>query len=351
MHRKSIASCILGIAGALALAGCGGSSSVASSNSASNANARPRTLVVYAAEGYDQAMVTAFQKATGIPTRLYDDHTGIVLAKVQAEQNNPHWGVLWCDGNIALTLLDEQGQLQHGVSPPPNLTAAGNALVPADHSYVPLGVTVSALPFYDSSRIAAPTTWQDLLTSAYRGKVGMLNPALDGPAYPWIAGLAQQFGGVVQGEVYLQKLRANGAIVYPGPKELLRGLESGQVAVMLAQSAYGVGAGLKEPKIKPAYVSQMTPVPSVIGIDAKAPAAEQAEARRFIQFVASPAGQHVMLSGDPAGDSLFWPLVAGTRTPNALPKYVSLPVKPLDPTVWAPRQGTYVGWFSANIAR
>jgi iron(III) transport system substrate-binding protein len=351
MHLKSRALCLVGVAGALALAGCGSSSNATSSGVATSAKARPRPLVVYAAEGYDQAMVTAFQKATGIPTRLYDDHTGIVLAKVQAEQNNPHWGVLWCDGNIALTLLDGQGQLLHGVSPPPNLTAAGNALVPADHSYVPLGVTVSALPFYDSSRIAAPTSWQDLLNPAYKGKVGMLNPALDGPAYPWIAGLAQQFGGVAQGEAYLQKLRANGAIVYPGPKELLRGLESGQIAVMLAQSAYGVGVGLKDSKIKPAYISQLTPVPSVIGIDAKAPAAEQAEARRFIQFVASPAGQTVMLSGDPAGDSLFWPLVSGTRTPKGLPKYTTLPVKPLDPSVWAPRQGTYVSWFSANIAK
>jgi iron(III) transport system substrate-binding protein len=101
MHLKSSALCMVGVAGVLALAGCGGASSVASSNSATSARARPRPLVVYAAEGYDQAMVTAFQKATGIPTRLYDDHTGIVLAKVQAEQNNPHWGVLWCDGNIA----------------------------------------------------------------------------------------------------------------------------------------------------------------------------------------------------------------------------------------------------------
>jgi iron(III) transport system substrate-binding protein len=351
MPLKSTALCVVGISAVLALTGCGGSNSAASSDPVGGAKAASPTLVVYAAEGYDQAMVTAFQKATGIPTRLYDDHTGIVLAKVQAEQNNPHWGVLWADGNIALTLVDEQGQLLHGVSPPANITAAGKALVPADRSYVPLGVTVSALPFYDSSRIAAPTSWQDLLTPTYRGKVGMLNPALDGPAYPWIAGLAQQFGGVSQGEAYLQKLRANGAIVYPGPKELLRGLQSGQIAVMLAQSAYGIGIGLKDPKVKPAYIGQLTPVPSVIGIDAKAPATEQAEARRFIQFVASPTGQKVMLSGDPSGDSLFWPLVSGTTTPKGLPAYTSLPVKPLDPTVWAPRQGTYVGWFSANIAR
>jgi iron(III) transport system substrate-binding protein len=258
---------------------------------------------------------------------------------------------VWVDGNIAMTELDEQGMLMHGLTPPGNLLAAGTGLLPPDRSYVPFGVTVSALPFYDASKIRAPKSWDDLLSPTFRGKVGMLNPALDGPAYPWIAGLAKQFGGVSAGEQYLSRLRANGAIVFPGPKELLRALESGQISVMLAQSAYGIGAGLKHPNIKPAYVPQLTPVPSVIAVDSHVPSSEQAEAQRFISFVASPAGQRVMLTGDPGGDSLFWPLISGTATPKGLPAYGSLPTKPLDPTVWAPRQSSYVSWFSSNVAR
>ena len=354
LQLRQLGATVAAVLGTAALAGCGSSSSstsraAAPANGGNHAGATP--LVVYAAEGYDQAMVTAFQKATGIPTHLYDDHTGIVLAKIQAEQNNPHWGLVWADGNIAMTLLDQQGMLTHGLTPPSNLLPAGRALLPADGSYVPLGVSVSALPFYNASQIAAPKSWEDLLSPTFRGKVGMLNPALDGPAYPWIAGLAQQFGGVSAGESYLSKLRANGAIVFPGPKELLRALQSGQISVMLAQSAYGIGAGLKNPNIKPAYIAPLAPVPSVIAVDAHVPAAEQAEARRFIQFVASPPGQRVMLTGDPGGDSLFWPLISGTATPKGLPVYGSLSTRPLDPKVWASRQSAYVNWFSNNIAR
>jgi len=358
--RRVVLALLASALGLVALAGCGSSSS-ASAPSSSGSAAKPAgaasshpgatPLVVYAAEGYDQAMVTAFQKATGIPTTLYDDHTGIVLAKIQAEQNNPHWGVVWVDGSIAMTLLDQQGLLAHGLTPPPGLDAAGNALLPRDRSYVPFGVTVSALPFFDSAKLAAPKSWQDLLSPRFRGKVGMLNPALDGPAYPWIAGLAQQFGGVAAGERYLSRLRANGATVFPGPKELLRALQSGQIQVMLAQSAYGIGVGKTSPSIKAAYIPELAPVPSVIAVDRSAPAAEQAEARRFIDFVASPAGQRVMLTGDPAGDSLFWPLISGTVTPAGLPSYATLPTKALDPSVWAPRQSSYVAWFSANVAR
>ena len=47
------------------------------------------------------------------------------------------------------------------------------------------------------------------------------------------------------------------------------------------------------------YLNPVTLLPSAIGIDAKAPAAERSEAEKFIEFVLSPAGQKVMQSGDP----------------------------------------------------
>ncbi len=38
-----------------------------------------------------------------------------------------------------------------------------------------------------------------------------------------------------------------------------------------------------------------------------------------MQFVLSPAGQHVMQTGDPTGDSLYYPVVAGVKPLPALP--------------------------------
>ena len=58
---------------------------------------------------------------------------------------------------------------------------------------------------------------------------------------------------------------------------------------------------------------------AAIGIDAKAPAAEQAEAKQFIEFVLSPAGQKVMQSGDPTGDSLYYPVLQGVSPLSSLP--------------------------------
>lgn len=48
-------------------------------------------LVFYSAQGYDITMGKAFSKATGVKVLTTDDSTGPIVAKIEAEQNNPHW--------------------------------------------------------------------------------------------------------------------------------------------------------------------------------------------------------------------------------------------------------------------
>jgi hypothetical protein len=68
------------------------------------------------------------------------------------------------------------------------------------------------------------------------------------------------------------------------------------------------------------YLDPVTVLPSAIGIDSKAPAAEQTEAKKFIAFVLSPQGQKVMQSGDPTGDSLYYPVLQCVAPLAALPR-------------------------------
>ena len=97
------------------------------------------TLVVYSAQGYDSAETTAFQKATGIQVSLDDDSDGPLLTKVEAEKNNPKWGLLWVDGATAFASLDQQGLLMKGWEPTVSWNSLGKQAVPADKSYVPTG--------------------------------------------------------------------------------------------------------------------------------------------------------------------------------------------------------------------
>src|ERR1700691_1029528 len=80
--------------GALALAAAAGCSSSSTSTGAATSAAKV-TLGVSSPQGYDQAMTTAFHKATGIPVKLDDNSTGPLLTQIEASKNNPNWGLLW----------------------------------------------------------------------------------------------------------------------------------------------------------------------------------------------------------------------------------------------------------------
>lgn len=308
-------------------------------------------LVVYAAEGYDSAEVKAFQAATGIPTVLQDHSTGTLLAKIQAEGSNPQWGIFWSDGDGAYAALDKAGMLLKGFEPNTGtLNSLGQKEVPADKSYIPTGLTVAGALVYNSQVVSTPpTSWSELTGPAWKGKVGMNNPAVSGPTYSFVAGMLNQLGGVTQGEQYFSQLAANGLHVYATNKVTLTALLQGQISAAIVQNSAGIGFEYKYPQIKVAYPSKVTALPGVIGIDAKVSPAEQAEAKQFADFVYSPAGQQVMLTGDPHGDSLFFPIVNGTSQHKLVPQLSSIPIQFIDPYTWGPLEGTVNQWFTAHV--
>jgi iron(III) transport system substrate-binding protein len=308
-------------------------------------------LTIYAAEGYDTAEGKAFQAATGIPVKVDDDSTGPLTTKIEAEKNNPQWDVFWVDGATVFSALDSQGLLLKGFEPPITFSALGKRIVPADKSYIPTGVTMAAAVVYDTKSLSSPPhSWAQLLTPAFKGAVGMNDPAVSGPTYPYIAGMAQSLGGVAQGESYFSKLKANGLHVYQTNSNTLQALETGAIKVATIQSSAGLGASLKtNPNIKVAYIKPETVLPSVLGVDAHVSKQAQAEAKRFVDFVFSARGQAVMKSGDPTGDSLFWPLEAGVKPLPALPSITTVPTQVISASTWGPRENAINTWFTENI--
>ena len=335
-------------AGIVAVAGCSSSKASTSANSKPG----PVTLVVYSAQGYDHAMTAAFTKATGIPVKLDDNSTGPLLTQIEASRNNPNWGLLWVDGATAFAGLDQQGLLQKGFEPSVSWNTLGQQSLPADKSYTPTGVTLMAALVYDKTKMTSPpSTWQQLLSPAYKGEVGMNDPSQSGPTYPFIAGMMNHLGGVSAGESFFTKLKANGLIIHPTNGPTLQALTSGQIKLALVQSSAGIGAVLGDKKLTVKYLDPVTLLPSAIGIDAKAPAAERAEAEKFIKFVLSPAGQKVMQSGDPTGDSLYYPVLQGTSPLPALPSLASVKTQTINPYTWGTKEATINTWFDGNIVR
>jgi iron(III) transport system substrate-binding protein len=354
---------------ALAVAGCSSSSSsstaAAAASPSSSAPAAPASaaapaassgpvvpLVVYSAQGYDSAMTKAFTKETGIPVQLDDNSTGPLLTQIEASKNNPKWGLLWVDGATAFAGLDTQGLLLKGYQPPVAFNALGSASVPSDKSYTPTGVTLMGILAYNKAKVASPpATWQALESASWKGQVGMNDPSQSGPTFPLIAGVYNYLGGAPAGEKYFQTLKSNGLIIHPTNGPTLQALTSGQINLALVQSSAAIGATLTDKNIGLEYLNPATVLPSAIGIDAKASPQVRAEAEKFITFVLSPAGQKVMQTGDPTGDSLYYPVVTGVSPLPALPSLASVKTQTINPYTWGPQEAAINDWFDSNIVR
>ncbi|WP_053958255.1 ABC transporter substrate-binding protein [Sulfobacillus thermosulfidooxidans] len=344
-HRYFAAGALLGGLTLLA-AGCGASSAAAATQKES------QKLVLYSAQGYDAAEAAAFQRATGIKVELSDMSTGPLLAKVAAEKTNPRWDVIWFDGNGPMASMAASGQLLTGYSPP-NLShynSLGRSLLPVNHAYFPTGVTAAGAIIYNTKLVPprqAPKTWSDLLRPAFRGAVGMNNPAISGPTYPFIAGFFKEYG-VANGEKFFTSLHNNGLKIYATNGATLQALLDGTIKAAIFQDSAELGAKLAKDPVQVVYPpSGVTMLPSDVAINAKAP--DMQAAKEFVNFVLGQKGQKTMQDIQAAGsDSLFQPV---TNEVKPLVSRNGVKWIFLNP-VWAgEHESAWVTWFENNVVR
>ena len=324
------------------------------------------TLVVYSAQGYDSAVVKAFNAThPGFNVTLNDNSTGPLLQQIQAEGNHPKWGVLWVDGATAFAALDLKHMLVHNSVPNVSFNALGQANIPPDRSFTPASMTVTGALCYDSSQISPdqlPSTWAQLTQPQFQGLLGMNDPAQSGPTYPLIAGAMAHLGHYMKGspahavnvgKTFFRGLYNNGVLVNATNGPTIGAMQAQQIKMALIQSSACYGSALNGsfPTMKVKYLNFSVALPGVIGIDAKTPPAVQAEAKKFVAYVMSRAGQHVMQTGDPQGDSLFWPTLAGEKPANSIiPPLASTHAITINPYVWGPLESSLNAWFDNSVA-
>jgi iron(III) transport system substrate-binding protein len=309
------------------------------------------TLVFYSAQGYDSAMARAFGKVSGTKVLLTDDSTGNILAKIEAERNNPHWDVVWFDGDATMQGLDNEGQLLKWT--PANIknyTALGRSLVPADHAFFPAGVTAAGVLIYNTRRLSAaqaPKDWSDLLKPWFKNQVAENDPAYSGPAFPLIAGMMLRMGGLARGEAYYRALKANGVKIFQTNDPTLNSVQAGARLIGIVQdSAYyaaratGAPLGVVYPR------SGVTVLPGVVAINARSKHLAAAEA--FVNYILSRAGQNVMVHDPNDSDSYFVPIVQGVTALKGR-QTAGINWQRLD-VAWAAAHETAIkSWFHDNV--
>ncbi len=361
----------LALAGGIGAAGVGATILGITALGTAAAASHP-TLVVYSAQGYDKAMVAAFEhQYPSIPVTLNDNSTGPLLTQVEAERNNPQWGLLWVDGATAFAGLDTQGLLARHTAPPKSgFNALGKSVYPANGSFTPTGVTLVPGVAYNASKISAAKlkTLNDILNyaKAHPGKVGMNDPTQSGPTFPLIAGVMNYLGhgsvsvGIRLGEQYFLNLKKYGLVSNGTNGSTLPKLDNGTYDIAMVQSSAAIGdtrAGGDPTAPAPStnrvtYVGPATLLPSAIGIDKKASPAVQAEAKLFIKFALSKLGQRIMqysTQGDPYGDGLYYPVVKGVSPKKGLPSLASVATQAINPYKWGPLQASINRWWVQHI--
>ncbi|GCF11462.1 ABC transporter substrate-binding protein [Dictyobacter arantiisoli] len=357
-RKKTCLSFVFSLVGLTALlTACGGTPTAQTTGSSTtSATCNKSTgLTLYSAQGYDSDTAKAFQQQTGITVKLVDDSTGNLLAKISAERNNPQWDVIWFDGDVTMRTLDNQGYLlKWDSSAPSNYHAQGKDLIPADHSYYPTGVTAAGAIAYNTRHIPAsglPRDWSDLLKPQYRNMVAENDPAFSGPAYPFIAGMAQVLGGEQQGKNYFTQLKANGDKIFQTNGPTLNSVETGAREFAIAQDS-AVYAEIKTGQplgiIYP--TSGVAALASEIGISANGP--HTACAKQFVNWVLSAnGGQSVMSHFDiTSGDAYFRPLIKGV-VPQAKRQDSAAKFVALDVAKWADAENELKQWFHNNIVQ
>lgn len=344
------------VRGVLAAVASAGLAVLASSAPAAAKPAGTTTLVVASSEGFGTAVVSHFEQATRIHIRLVSGTTRAVVSDLSSDKKHTMWGVVWVDGPATLAALDRDHMLVHGVSTGHALNSLGTRLLPKDHSYVPTGVTLDDAILYTVNAVSAfPTSWKQLLQPQWEGEVVVSNPRLTGATYPYIAGMMYSLGGnrdgIQAGESYFLSLKAKRLQVKTTYTEVVQAVLKGKAKLALVPSSVAVAAIQRHPTLRAAYPAPVTLDSSVIGIDADASKTERNEARSFVNYVLSKAGQQVMQRTTLANASYYYPVVTGVPTPTALPSLSGLATQTITPYVWGPRQGAVLAWFNSHVVK
>ena len=159
-------------------------------------------LVLYCApqEEWCRAMVTAFERKTGIKVAMTRKSSGEIYAQVKAEASNPRGDIWWGGTGDPHLQAAEEGLLVEYRSPMLKELAPWAVKQAEQAKYRTVGVYAGVLGFgYNTELLARkklpePKCWSDLASDKYRDEVQVADPNSSGTSYTMLATLVQLQG-------------------------------------------------------------------------------------------------------------------------------------------------------------
>ncbi|WP_240546470.1 ABC transporter substrate-binding protein [Paenibacillus artemisiicola] len=333
-----------------------GGTNDAAANGAANAGNQPADAAADAATGgkgtltvylndFDDIVKPMFEEQTGYKLDIVSGNGAEIMSRIEAEKGNPHWDVVWMDSMPSINGLDKQGELLTGWTPAnaSGLTDFSKSFVPADGAFYPTGTHAAGVIVYNKNEIKAedaPKTWADFANAKYKGQIGMADPAVAAPAYPFVSWFFQD-KGMDAGKDYFSALMKNGLHVYPKNPNVVEALKGGEIKVAALQESNAYVMKTQGDPIEIVWPEEGAPGSvRVAAIQKDTKNADAAKA--FVEFLLDPKTQQALI--DKGDESYFEPSVTGVQAKADRQANAKLVVAKAD---WAAdNEATIKQWFS-----
>ncbi|TYP78112.1 extracellular solute-binding protein [Paenibacillus methanolicus] len=293
--------------------GNAGAAEAGATNAASNATKSDEPLVVYLND-FDEIIKPMFEEATGYKLELVTGNGAELASRIEAEKGNPHWDVLWMDSMPMIDQLGKNGQLLENWTPSnqDGLTDFAKGLIPASGAYYPTGAHAASVIVYNTKAYdaaSAPKTWQELADAKFKDAVGMADPAVAAPAYPFVAWFFQS-QGTEAAQGYFDSLMKNGLRVYPKNPNVAKALTGGEIKAAALQESNAYTLKAKGEPVDVIWPAEGAPASvRVAAIQKETKHADAAQA--FVEFLLDPKTQQALI--DQGEESYFEPSAQGVK--------------------------------------
>ena len=215
--------------GAVVLASCSSSPSSGSSSGA---------LTVYSGQHVQttQALVSAFEKKTGISVNLRSDDEDVLADQIVTEGSRSPADVFFTENTPPLQVLAGKGLLASVA--PSTLANTPSRFNSPQGKWVGVTARVSVMAYNTNLLTPSqlPTSVMDLADPQWKGKIGIAGSETD--FQPIVTSIARAHGEAAA-EQWLEAVKANaGSHSYPDNETLIAQINSGQVALGVINQYY-----------------------------------------------------------------------------------------------------------------
>ncbi len=290
------------------LAGCG---------TASGSAAQTITLYNGQHEQTADALVNAFEKATGITVNIRSDDEDVLADQIVTEGSHSPADVFWTENSPPLESLQAKGLLAKVDSSTLSHTPA--RYNSPDGDWVGVSGRVSVI-IYNPSLISAsqlPTHVSQLAEAKYKGKLALAPQETD--FQPIVTDYDRAYGKSAT-LTWLKAIYANASgHIYPDNETIADEVNRGAVAFGVVNQYYWyrmraeIGAGHVHSDITHFAPRDPGYVVDISGAGILKSSTHQAAAQRFLAFLVSKQGQSII--GDPSKSISFeYPIASGVTT-------------------------------------